>query len=1401
MDSLTHLDRAFLFDLLGSDLWRELSGGFSGTLAHDTAVMRLRAALAAISSYVPAPVLRAQFQRPVPGRISGAFWDGSILFADLSGFTALSGQLSTIGKQGAEEISALITALFGALAEEIHAHGGSLLKFGGDALTVFFDADALDQAHAALASHAALAMQRRMADFAAVSTPVGTFTLRLRIGVHSGPIFAAHVGNREHIELVVTGHNINRVAEAQEIASPGEVVISDTTLAQIHAAVTSERQGGFSLLTSAAAPPLPTTGGVAIPADAQATLPQVLDLIAALRPYLPYGLPQRFLSGDTASTGEFRPVTTVFANFWPFSQFLDLLGDDTETAALALNAYYRRAQETIHRYGGIVNKIDMYTHGDKLMALFGAPVAHEDDPERALCAALDLRNALAEANGEIAQLIGDCRLQIASYETDNLQSAICNLQSAICNLHLSQKIGINTGVVFAGTVGGAIRHEYTVMGQPVNLAARLMGVAAEDGVVLSPSTRRAVIHRAIIRDLPPVRLKGVTDPVPLAEALGLLPFAHTLRNAPVAQGLVGRTGEMARLLIAGREAMAGTGRVIALAGTAGTGKTRLIDEALRHLGTPAATYRVESQSYAQTNPASTLRALLRTFFAPELAALDPAADVAARLGDVAPEVSRFTPLLGELLGLPIDETPLTSALTPEQRAERLCDLVRELLRGAAIHHPTVIVLDDLHWADSFSLDLIGALVAGLADVPLLVILGYRPDPAFAEPWRDLAHSLSIEIGELSAQESAALLEHLLDDLPPPELLALLEKTQGNPLFVEELVQSLRETGDLVRHEDGWHLRRSPDAIGVPDRIEGLITARLDRLEERARETLQVAAVVGQRFAFPVLAEVMAQATDLARQIERLDGASMIAADAPPLVATYFFRHALIRDVAYDALLFARRRELHRRVAQVIVQISDTQSDELLALLARHYLLAESWPEALLYHLRAGRVAQRRYANREAIALFSQALRIIDSGVIAEPNPGDAAEIHERMGWLHLLSGAYDQALAHYHQALTLTPVESLTVQLRLHHHIAQIYEKRADFETAFVWIDRALALPDAPQNPAVVRCLLLGAGLHQRQGHYAQALSWGDQALKSSELNGLAHLQGEALMLLGGTHSLLGDHARAHLLTSRCLELATQSGDLNRLADAHNNLALIDHDLGRLDDAMTHYSAGAELKRAIGDVYGEALIANNLGDLLKLRGDLEAAEAQFARSLASFERLGTAYGAGVARINLGVTHMLRGNLDAAAADLERAGVLLAQAGAEDLLPELERSQAELSLRRDPPAQARRMAEQALATAMRLEASAEEGICRRVLAEVLAAAGDDTAAWEQLALTLAILHESDSPYEIARALLAMAELAPALGRIADGLAALDEALPALRALGARRELAEAEALIVRYDRLT
>src|SRR5215212_3822060 len=293
---------------------------------------RMRAELGAIATYIPSTLVREQLAVPTPGRVRGAYWDGSVLFADLSGFTALSGTLSALGKQGAEEVSAIINNLFGALVEEIHRYRGGLLKFGGDAITAFFDAATLGERHAALASRAALAMQERMSEFAALQTRAGSFTLRLRIGVHSGKVFAAQVGDIEHIELVVTGRNINRVALAQEIAEPGEVVISKATSALLPEARVEERQSGFVLLSDMPAIDASPAAARWEWAEPRAGLHELIGLaerLDALRPYLPRGLPRRFLEpselagagipteGGPIDTGEFRPVTVLFANFYP----------------------------------------------------------------------------------------------------------------------------------------------------------------------------------------------------------------------------------------------------------------------------------------------------------------------------------------------------------------------------------------------------------------------------------------------------------------------------------------------------------------------------------------------------------------------------------------------------------------------------------------------------------------------------------------------------------------------------------------------------------------------------------------------------------------------------------------------------------------------------------------------------------------------------------------------------------------------------------------------------------------------------------------------------------------------------------------------------------------------------
>jgi class 3 adenylate cyclase/predicted ATPase len=1399
---------------------------------------RLRADLAAIATYIPSTVVREQLAEPVPGRIKGDYWDGSVLFADLSGFTALSEKHSSLGKQGAEEVSAIINNLFGAMLEEIHRYRGGLLKFGGDAITAFFDAATLDEQHAGLACRAALAMQTRMEEFAALATRAGAFQLRLRIGVHSGRVFAAQVGDVEHVELVVTGRNINRVALAQEIAEPGEVVISTTTLALLDGANAEQRQSGFYLLRDAPQidPPPPTTRwGRKIGLGDMQDLLALAGQIEALRPYLPRGLPRRFLAGadDGAEAGEFRPVTVLFANFFPFSQALDFLGDDVDTAAHILNAYYRRAQEVVHRYGGIVNKVDMYTFGDKLMALFGAPTAHEDDPVRAVRAALDLRAALTEANAEI----------------DTLLRPWAHL-FMIDSPFLKQRIGINTGQVFAGQVGSATRHEYTVMGQHVNLAARLMSAAEEGAIVISPGTQRAVERHIALRDLPPVKLKGIAEPVPIAEALHPFEVALELRRGLIRAPLVGRDAEMARIVEEARAAFGGSGRVVALVGEAGAGKSRLIEDALQQLVRlsgrreirPFFPYSAECQSYDQNTPYAVVRELLRQFLNMSLAGspTDEAATLSRRVRDLAPDLARFTPLLGDILGLSLDDTPLTAALTPQQRHDRAQELIEALLLAEAQRQPLLLILDDLQWADASSLDMLARLARASAQGALLMLLGYRLDPPIVEPWAELDHCARLEIRELAPVGSIELMRALLRGEPPPELIDRIVKiqrdpvyikeiergsdpiarlalsfSQGNPFFIEEVVRSLIDSGALEQHDGAWQLTRKLDEAAVPGSIEGVITARLDRLEERSREVLQVASVIGRRFQYPVLSGLVPARESLGERLRWLTNADLILSDEIEREIAFLFKHALTRDVAYETILYARRRDLHRRVAQQIEQLHPDRLDEQLALLARHYLYAEDWSPAFDYHLRAGRQAQQRFANPEAIELYERAIQIAQrleprtegQGSHTDANrsqfsvlAAQVVELHERLGVVYALIGEYDTALRHYQTALDLLgqrPDATLDERVRLHYHIARVYEKRAEFETAFGWVERAMALAGNAQSRELARCLLLGAGLHLRQGRNHQTLEWGERALHMAEQLGSLRSQAEAFMQLGSAYGNLGDNTRAYELTSRSLQLYEQAQDLTRLADVRNNLAIMAQALGRMAEARAHFEASAEITQAMGDIYTQGMIANNLGDLLKLQGDLDEAIAQFAQGLAIYKRIGSLYMTGVLEMNLGATYLLRGDLDIAESHLGRSAELFGQVGAEDFLPELDRYLAALHLRRGDMARARLASEMSLANATRLEARAEEGATRRTLGQILAQDGDPTGGWAELEHSLTILREAASPYEIARTLLAQAGLAPVLGRHPAGQAALDEALPILSEIGAQRDIAEARDIAAQH----
>lgn len=1370
----------------------------------------LRAHLAGCIACIPAPLVRAHLADPRPGRVHGAFWQGSLLCADLSGFTALAEQLSVLGRQGAEELSIVVSQLFDALLAEVHCRQGTLLKFGGDALTAFFDDAHLGPQHAAAAAAAALAMQRCMATFAGLQTRAGSFTLRLRVAVHSGRVFAAELGDASHIELLITGPEVNRVAMAQELAEPGQVLVSDQTAALIPGVTLRPARGGFHAIQALPEPDLPPPLPAPQPAsgpDDLATLARLAAQLAALRPYLVRGLPRRFLSAAASGPGEFRPVSVLFANVQDFSPLLATLSDAPDTAAAIVNVYYQRAQAVVHHYDGIVNKLDLATRGDKLMALFGAPAAHEDDPIRAVRCALELQEALEAASQALARLSADHRAPIVSEPGA--------APPAHPHPRLTQRIGLASGTLFAGRVGGATRYEYTVMGPAVNLAARLMAAADDGEVLLAPSVRAAVAGQVLLEDAPPLRLRGIATPVQPARAVRMATGARVARSTAGATRLataplIGRDAELGALLAAGRSALAGRGGVIAIVGEAGTGKTRLAAEMLQHLVRASASpgaervppfgcFLGEAQSYAQRTPYAALRTALDELLGRGAQGADQplAAHLIRRVGDLAPALVRFAPLLADALGLAPDDSALTAALTPQQRYDRLQELVVALFQGAARHEPLLLIVEDLHWADLASQELLDRLATSSVDLPILLVLTYRPEPPIAAPWDTLAHTLRLRLGELAAEDSAALLGALLGDSPPPALLPLLERAQGNPFFIEELVRALVAEGVLSREASGaWRLARRPDEVELPTSVEGLLLARLDRLDEPRRELVQLASVIGRRFPHPLLAEVYAGPAPLDASLQRLVDLEVLQPDHVDGDQAYRFRHALLRDVAYAGILYVQRRALHSRVARSIATGPHDRSDEQLALLAWHYLHAEEWAPALDFHLRAADQAARRFANRDALALYATALTVAER-LGAQPTatdlPNRLAEIHERSGELQLLLGEYDAAEAHFRSALAQVGAAASEPWLRLHRLLASVEERRSRYAAAFEWLQIGLARATSALRLEAARCYLLGAGIHFRQGAYTRAMEWATMGLRLAERIGSLVDQAHAFKLIGNLYRDQGDNLRA----IEALESArTRFARLNILSgqsDTLNNLGILYTRLGRWPETIASFEQSMQLSESIGDVQAVARTANNLAVVLVGRDQLQRAEELYRMSGELFGRMGSALGVAVTTQNRGEVLLLQGQ-PAAARDLVAAALAsYERISARNFLPEALRLAAEIALTLGDLAGARGAVEQALAVADELGMAPEAAAARRVRGQVALATGDLVTAAEDLAQSRAELARLDGRYELGKTCYHQARLALARGDSAAFAAARAEALAIFTELDARRDLELVQAL--------
>jgi class 3 adenylate cyclase/tetratricopeptide (TPR) repeat protein len=1113
----------------------------------------------ALASFVPPAVARAiHAERQPRGSPGSEHCSAVALLADVSGFTALTGELAALGAPGVEELTTLVNRYFTRMIGLLEAAGAEVVQFSGDALLALLRApSAVALPRVAVQANAVAAqMQAAMAEFEHVPTSVGERGLAMKIVLGAGTVQTLSVGGRGgRWQYLVAGDPLRQIGAAEQYARRGEVVLSPAVQ---------------TLLARAPAPaqlPLPAPQLDWGPVD-QATL-------EALRAYIPPAITDRLELGQAGWLAELRRMSVLF---------LGVGGLEAAEIAHFQTCMYA-LQEVTERYEGSLNKFQVDDKGVIGIVLFGAPpLAHPDDPVRAVRAALDL-------------------------------------QQATVALELRLAVGITTGQVFAGPVGSPTRREYTVMGDGVNTAARLMQAAGAGGVFCDAATYQAAGVELHWEARQLLQLKGKPDPVPAYRPIGPASAAE-VRSARQGgdRAFVGRAAELALLTRTLDELEVGVGRVFLLEGEAGIGKSRLVGELAAMAGAHGMQILIGgAQSLTRTTPYSAWRELLSTYFDLDHApgASERRVQTLARLRRIAPDLYERAPLLSDLLGLDMPANELTAGLDPERRQAALTALIVDLLRIRAAERPLVLVLEDVHWLDPLGWALAELVGRALDDLPLLLTLVRRSQtPDDAEPAAEVLaqpQTLRVALGPLALEEAAQLMADRLGVAAiGPNLQALLgQRAAGNPLVIEELALSLRDRAALEQQAGVVDVHGDPAALRLPDSLQSLVLSRLDRLPPDVQLTLRVAAVIGPTFSQAALAQVHPIRTDVAlleRHLATLAERELILPLTTGSAGTHRFRQVVLQEMAYTTILPTQRRGLHARVGAWYERgMTEAQSSTLVQLV-HHWHEAGDERRELRYATLAGRIFAGEYANAAALNYLERALQLAATDAERSELLWLRLQVNERIGERSAQRADLEQL-----EQIGAGSSAALD-QARLANAWAAYFRDVSDYPAARTRLDAALAAAQVAADPASeARSLTLLGELHEIQGELAEARGRFEQALVV--YRSIGYRRGEA-----------------------------------------NNLGT----LGRLSVFQGEFNAARELfmqalaiRRAIRDP-DECYTLNNLGETAVRLGDWHAGQAYWREAYAAAERVGNRSAAALVLSQLGYAALAQGDYAAALNDLNQA---------------------------------------------------------------------------------------------------------------------------------------------------
>ena len=1062
--------------------------------------------------------------------------EGSMLFVDISGFTKMSERLARHGKVGAEEVTDVLGAVFTRLLALAYGQDGSLLKFGGDALLLWFSGEG----HAVRAATAGHSMRATLRSVGRLDTTAGKVVLRMSAGVNSGSFHFFLVGE-SHRELIVAGPAASRTVLMESTATAGEILLGRDTAAALPAKALGQPKGEGVLLKSD-----PAT--LSFPKDDVEVPITDIDLTQVV----PATLRQHLLSG--AIDPEHRNATVAFVHFDGVDDLVTTHGADV--LASGLHELVSSAQRATSEHGVTFLGTDIDHDGGKVILVAGAPNALGDDEGRMLLA---LRS------------IVDAGTQIPI------------------------RIGVNKGHVFAGDIGPAYRRTYTVMGDAVNLAARVMSMAVPGqilatGPVLDAST---VAFNAVA--LEPFMVKGKKDPVHafmVGHSTGSKPETVS-REFP----LVGRDPEMDAYRRALLELRGGHGSVLELVGNAGMGKTRLLSEFLAeapdlpHLVAGCELY---ESSVAYLPFRRLLRLLLGSGQDPMGIAGRLRDDVAAR----APELLPWLPLLAIVADAEVPMTPEVRDLGEEFRKVKLEEVMTAYL-ARVVSDPTVVVLEDAHWMDEGSADLLRAIAARITDLPWLVCVSRRDEETgFVLP--EAPRCTSLPLAPLSEEALGSLVDLATEDAPFPrhEVAELSDRSGGNPLFLQELLHAAKGAGTVE---------------GLPDSIEGMITAEIDRLSNADRRVLRYASVLGMSFD-----QGLAEAILHPDQVE--DGYAW------PRLGQFLddegggrlrFRHALMRDAAYEGLPYRRRRELHARVGGAILASAGDQAQDHAELLSLHFFLAGEFDEAWRYSMIAAERAEAAYANIEASRFFRRA---IDAGRHLGLDDTEVFRTHERLGDVLERAGLFDEAAKAYTEARRHVDADRIA-ESRLFLKQAKLADRAGRSASSLGWLTRANRLLEgtAGREAAAQRARVSAttSAVRAGQGRAPEAIRWAELAIEQADAVEELEAQANAHYMIAWTRVNQGELGQAQHF-DRALGLFEELGNVKRQGDVLTYYGAMAYWEGRWSDAIALYERGRERSERAGDQVGAAIAAMNIAEVRSDQGRLEEAEAPAREALRVF---------------------------------------------------------------------------------------------------------------------------------------------------------------------------------------